>query len=112
MEYIFSESIGIIIIIFLFVLAVLWVLLPFLIFGIKKNLESLNQTNREILFEMKKLHEKPLRNKEMGIERKMEPSNEGNIVESTVSSKSCPKCMHENPGTALNCSRCRFFLGI
>lgn len=49
-------SFGLIVIIFLIVLAILWFLLPFAVFGIKTRIDESNQLSKEILIELKYLN--------------------------------------------------------
>lgn len=49
-------SFGLIVIIFLIVLAILWFLLPFAVFGIKTKIDESNQLSKEILTELKYLN--------------------------------------------------------
>jgi hypothetical protein len=50
---ILSGTFGIVIILFLFVLLILWFLLPFAVFGIKGRLDQLIDQNKQILYLLK-----------------------------------------------------------
>ena len=63
---IFSGILGVIALILLFVLSIVWIILPFAVFGIKdtlekalKELQKINQTLTEAQYEMRKRNQNP-----------------------------------------------------
>lgn len=94
---IMGSWIGVIVVLFLLVLAILWFLLPFIIYSIQKRSMELVALNKSILSELKRLNK--------GVE--------GIGLESPGPTKSkCPKCGMENSIDVLECVKCGYQLPI
>ncbi len=100
---IFSGGVGLIII-FLFVLGILWFLLPFAVFGIKDRLEAINETNRLILKELKRSRNKADAINQVKTDKQVAELNEP--VTRVPTSKTCTFCYHENGLELEKCTRC------
>ena len=87
--------IGIIVVLFLLVLAILWFLLPFIIYSIQKRSIELVSLNKLILSELKKLNQ--------GIE---------SIGSEGPSTSKCPSCGQINSIDVLECVKCGYELPI
>ncbi len=99
-----TGTFGIVLYVFLLLLLILWILLPFAIFGFQKKLEAINNTNWLILQQLKNMNctlpdAKPqTAQNDLGLQpqqKKYEPT-----------SQTCPKCMQENGLNRTSCSRC------
>ena len=90
-----SSWIGMIVGLFLLVLAILWFLLPFIIYSIQKRSMELVSLNKLILSELKKLNQ--------GIE---------SISAEGPSTSKCPSCGQVNSLDVLECIKCGYELPI
>lgn len=99
---------GLVVLIFLVVLMVLWFLLPFAVFGIKRRLDQLLETGRQLNHQLRLMESAAeVRHKERfkNVERAQAPRKvQGG--DKPPSSTTCPHCMQENGVGAKTCSRC------
>ena len=94
-NHFFQTGFGIAVLIFIFVLIVLWIILPFLIASIQRNTKETLAINKLILTELKKLNH--------GVEQIESPIPE--IYDQPLTQK-CPECGFDNSIEMLECAKC------
>ena len=105
----FSTGLGAVVLIFLLVLAVIWVLLPFAIIAIQKRVTEQRDISSQLLQELKKLNRGVSMLVEQGESGGADEVKPGKAASLTrpATSKTCPHCMQENAIDRETCSRCK-----
>ncbi len=107
-QSLFSNTFGIIVIVFAVILLILWTLLPFAIFGIKGRLDALIGLNRDIHAELRKLNE------DLSAATDNQPEIEGELHQESVPSPGvqiCANCGQKNSLRMTHCTKCGHALG-
>lgn len=106
---------GVVFILFCIVMTVVWVLLPFAIFGTKSRLDAINDTNKEILAQLMLLNSHTDKADVPDDMPSVAPTTEVSTVKQPVPMppadslprKVCQKCNHSNDGDRNTCIKCR-----
>jgi len=69
-----TSGVGIVIIIFIIVLSILWFLLPFAVFGIKRRLDKMIEQNDEVITLLQMKNNKSESNKSSNKNERIEPT--------------------------------------
>lgn len=88
---------GLVLIVLGLIIAVLWILLPFAVIGIKSRLDEINTTNMAMLNELKRLN-----NRDRGAPPRPVATSE----------QHCPNCGTVNPPARTSCKNCNQMLPI